>query len=598
MRAETDSAWPSVGATAFGTRLPVELALGSRPAAPGSVRGWRRGDRSQDEGGREGMTAAAAAPNKGAVGRLLDLIEVAGNKVPHPVLMFLYLIIGVILLSQVLAMLGVSVTDEIAVPVGESLVPEYYEDTTYPGVNAGDTLDQEWEVKEVTVAIRGLLTTEGIRFIFTSFVANFAGFGVVAVTFVALMGAGVAEAGGLMGALIRKLVAASPRRLLAFILVLVGIMSSIASDAGYLILVPLGAAAFLSIGRHPLAGMAMCFAAVGSVFGVNPILGPIDAMITEITNEALGATTAAPLTIVANYWFNIASSLVLAVVVALVTERIVEPRLGAFTGDAVTDEEGAEIDPAAESRGLRYALVAFVAFVVLVLAFTLPPGAPLRDPETGDIIGTTPFMDSLLFIIAMIFLVSGIAFGKGAGTFTNANQVIAAVTKTFAGLGGLVFMLLMISQFIAYFNFSNLPSVLAIALAEMLEAAGIGALPLLIGMIVVIMLLDIIIPGIIPKWAIFAPIFIPLFIQLGVPPQTGLAAYRVADSPLNTITPLMVYLPFMVTVAQRYQRDAGIGTIIALMMPYAIIVGLVWVVLFVLWFLVGLPVGPGYPVAI
>jgi aminobenzoyl-glutamate transport protein len=428
-------------------------------------------------------------------------------------------------------------------------------------------------------------------------VSNFAGFGVVAVTFIALMGAGVAEAAGLMAALIRKLVAASPRRLLAFILVMVGIMSSVASDAGYLILVPLGAAAFVSVGRHPLAGMAMCFAAVGSVFGVNPILGPIDAMITEITNEALGATGAEPLTIVSNWFFSIGSSLVLAVVVALVTERMIEKRLGAYAGAPEGQGEEPAVDATAESRGLRYALFAFLGFVALVLVFTLPPGAPLRDPVTGDIIGTTPFMDSLLFIISMCFLVAGIAFGKGAGTFKGPNDVIAAVTKTFAGLGGLVFMLLMISQFIAYFNFSNLPSVLAIVLAEMLEAAGIGALPLLIGMIVVIMLLDIIIPGIIPKWAIFAPIFIPLFVQLGVPPQTGLAAYRVADSPLNTITPLMVYLPFMVTVAQRYQKDAGIGTIIALMLPYAVIVGIVWIALFVLWFLLGIPVGPGYPVA-
>jgi len=544
------------------------------------------------------MTAAAAPQQRGAIGRLLDFVEVAGNKVPHPVLMFLYLIIGVIVLSQVLAIAGVSVTDTIVVPNTEQVSPDYYPDSTYPDANTGDNLDNGWHTEHVTIPIVGLLSAEGIRFIFTSFVANFAGFGVVAVTFVALMGAGVAEAGGLMGALIRKLVAASPRKLLAFILVMVGIMSSVASDAGYLILVPLGAAAFLSIGRHPLAGMAMCFAAVGSVFGVNPILGPIDAMITEITNEALGATGSPPLTIVANYWFSIVSSLVLAVVVALITERIVEPRLGRWAGtvDAAGDDQ--EVDPAAESKGLRYALFAFLGFVALVLVLTLPPGAPLRDPVTGDIIGTTPFMDSLLFIISMIFLVSGIAFGVGAKTFTNANQVIAAVTKTFAGLGGLVFMLLMISQFIAYFNFSNLPSVLAIALAEVLEKAGIPALPLLIGMIVVIMALDIIIPGIIPKWAIFAPIFIPLFVQLGVPPQTGLAAYRVADSPFNTITPLMVYLPFMVTIAQRYQADAGIGTIISLMLPYAVIVAVVWILLFIAWFLLGLPLGPGYPVAL
>jgi aminobenzoyl-glutamate transport protein len=542
------------------------------------------------------MTAAAAPQQRNAIGRLLDFIEVAGNRVPHPVLMFLYLILGVVVLSSVLAFAGVSVTDTIVVPDTIEVTPDYYEDTTYPQGAEGDVLANGFHLEEVTIPIVGLLSTEGIRFIFTSFVSNFAGFGVVAVTFIALMGAGVAEAAGLMAALIRKLVSASPKKLLAFILVLVGIMSSIASDAGYLILVPLGAAAFVSVGRHPLAGMAMCFAAVGSVFGVNPILGPIDAMITEITNEALGATAAEPLTIVSNWFFSIGSSLVLAVVVALVTERMIEKRLGTFEGAAEGHADEPAVDATAESRGLRYALVAVLGFLALVLVFTLPPGAPLRDPATGDIIGTTPFMDSLLFIISMAFLVAGIAFGKGAGTFAGANDVIAAVTKTFAGLGGLIFMLLMISQFIAYFNFSNLPSVLAIVLAEALEAAGIGALPLLIGMIIVVMLLDIIIPGIIPKWAIFAPIFIPLFVQLGVPPQTGLAAYRVADSPLNTITPLMVYLPFMVTIAQRYQKDAGIGTIIALMLPYAVIVGIVWIALFIVWFLLGIPLGPGYPV--
>jgi aminobenzoyl-glutamate transport protein len=526
------------------------------------------------------MTAAAAAPQqKGALARLLDFIEVAGNKVPHPVLMFLYLIIGVVILSSALAFAGVSVTETVVVPDDVTAPPTYYEDTTHPGVNPGDTLDNGFHKEEVVIPIKALLSIEGIRFIFTTFVSNFAGFGVVAVTFVALMGAGVAEAGGLMGALIRKLVAVSPKRLLAFILV------------------PLGAAAFLSVGRHPLAGLAACFAGVGTVFAVNPILSPIDAMITEITNEALPAGSP-PLTIVSNWYFSIVSSIVLGIVVALITERIIEKRLGMYEGAGAAGGAEAEVDSAAESKGLRYAALAFLGFIGLVLVLTLPPGAPLRDPVTGDIIGTTPFMDSLLFIIAMAFLVSGIAYGRGAGTYKSANDVIAAVTKTFSGLGGLVFMLLMISQFIAYFNYSNLPSVLAIVLAEFLESAGIGALPLLIAMIVVILFLDIIIPGIIPKWAIFAPIFIPTLLHLGVPPQTVLAAYRVADSPLNTITPLMVYLPFMVTIAQRYQPDAGIGTIIALMLPYAVIVAVVWILLFIAWFVIGLPLGPGYPVAL
>lgn len=547
----------------------------------------------------------ATAPQHTAMGRLLDVIERAGNKVPHPVMMFLYLIIGVIVLSAVLAAAGVSVTEEIAVPDTVEVAPDYYEDATQP-ILEPDDLDYEdgWHVETVTIPIVSLLSTEGIRFIFTSFVPNFAGFGVVAVTFVALMGAGVAEAGGLMAALIRVLVGASPKRLLTFILVFVGVMSSVASDAGYLILVPLGAAAFMSVGRHPLAGMAACFAGVGAAFGVNPILSPIDAMITEITNEAIGSAGGTPLTIVANYWFSAVSSVVLALVAAIITERIIEPRLGPWnpsadtgpSGIAIEDEADAVHDAAGQAKGLRYALFGFLGFLALILLVTVPEGSALRDPETGDIIGTTPFMDSLLFIIAMFFLVSGIAYGIGAKTFKSANDVIAAVTKTFAGLGGLVFMLLMISQFIAYFNFSNLPSVLAITLAAWLESAGIGALPLLIGMIFIIFALDIIMPGIIPKWAIFAPIFVPLFIQLGVPPQTGLAAYRVADSPFNVITPLMVYLPFMVTVAQRYQKESGIGTIIALMLPYTVIMAAVWVVLFVLWFVIGLPLGPGYPV--
>jgi aminobenzoyl-glutamate transport protein len=548
-----------------------------------------------------------AAPEHTLLGRVLDVIERGGNKVPHPVLMFFYLIIGIVVLSAVLAFAGVSVTEEIVVPDPVEVIPDYYEDSTQPIVEPDDAgYEDDYHVEEVTIPIRSLLDVEGIRFIFTSFVPNFAGFGVIAVTFVALMGAGVAEKSGLMGSLIRLLVGASPRRLLAFVLIFVGVLSSVATDAGYLILVPLGAAAFLSVGRHPLAGMAACFAGVGAVFGVNPIPGPIDAQITAITNEAIVAAGAAPLTILANYWFSLASSIVLAVVAAIVTERVIEPRLGPFqaltvsgpSGISIEDEADSTEDPAADRRGLRYALVAFLGFVALVLVLTLPPGAPLRDPVTGEVIGNTPFMDSLLFIIAMSFLIAGIAYGRGSGRMTSANEVIAAVTTTFAGLGGLVFMLLMISQFIAYFNYSNLPTVISVLLAELLQAAGIGALPLLIGMIFVILLLDIILPGLIPKWAIFAPVFIPLFIQLGVPPQTGLAAYRVADSPINVITPLMVYLPFMVTIAQRYQKDAGIGTVIALMLPYVVIIAAVWIALFVVWFLLGLPVGPGYPVTI
>ncbi|MFN8471134.1 MAG: AbgT family transporter [Anaerolineae bacterium] len=549
------------------------------------------------------QTGTMGTSKPSAMQRILGGIEKVGNKVPHPVLMFLYLIVIIMVLSSILALLNVSVTEQIATPAPIPIEKNYYEDTTetqialppgqvsYPSGN--------FEIAKRTIAIRSLLSVDGIRFIFSSFVTNFASFGVVAVTLVAMAGVGVAEEAGMMGALIRKLVQASPRRALALILILVGALSSVASDAGYLILIPLAAAAFVSVKRHPLAGLAAAFAGVAGIFAVNILITPIDSMLTEITNEAIGLAGGTPITVAANYFFSAASTVVISVVVWVVTERVVEPRLGAYQLEEGSSEGGGEghaIDAAAEGRGLRYALYFFLGVLAVVLALTLPPGAPLRHPETGAIIGNTPFMDSLIFIISLMFLIAGIGYGIGAKTLSGSGDVIKGVTKTFAGLAGLIFMLLMISQFIAFFNYTNMPTVAAVAMADALERANIGALPLLIGMILVIVLLDFIIPGVVPKWAIFAPVFIPIFMRLGVAPQTVLAAYRVGDSPVNVLTPLMVYLPFIVTVAQRYQKNAGLGTIIALMLPYALVITIAWILFFVLWFLLGVPLGPGYPV--
>ena len=530
---------------------------------------------------------------------LLGMVERLGNKVPPPALMFGYLILIVIVLSWLLSLFGVSITEDVAVPVTDGVTQyDYFEDTTQPGMISPDApYEENWTIVQETISIKSLLSVDGIRFIFSSFVSNFSGFGVVAVVFIAMMGASVAEESGLLGSLIRKLVGALPKWALSFGLILVGVLSSVASDAGYLILIPLAAAAFASVGRHPLAGLAAGFAGVATIFMVNIVLTPTDAMITEIANEAIGLSGGEPITIVANFYFMVVMSFVLALVAALVTERIVEPRLGPWVPEPgqLDHTDAAAIPVEADKRGSKWALFGLLAVVLVVVLATFLPGAPLRDPETGNIIGNTPFMDSLLFIIMLIFLVSGVCYGVGAGTMKGSKDVIAAITKTFSGLGGMVLMLLMIAQFIAYFNWSNMPRIIAGSLAGLLEQANIGPIPLLILFILVIVLLDFLMPGALPKWAIFAPIFVPLFSQLGVAPQTLLAAYRVADSPVNAITPLMVYLPFIVTIAQRYQKKSGIGTVVALMLPYSGVILVVWTVLFVLWFLLGIPLGPGYP---
>jgi aminobenzoyl-glutamate transport protein len=311
-----------------------------------------------------------------------------------------------------------------------------------------------------------------------------------------------------------------------------------------------------------------------------------------MTNDALHTVDPSrSLDLTANLWFSIVSSVLLAVVATVVTERATEPELGTYEGEG--PEEGAAGMSAAESRGLRRALYAVLGVVAFFALITVPPGAPLRNPETGAIIGTSPFMNSLIIVIMLMFLTAGVAYGSAVGTMTSIDDAIAAASKTFASLGGLLFLFLVMAQFLAYFNFSNMATVAAVFLGDLLEGANIGAIPLLIGFVLMTTVVDLILGGAIPKWAIFAPIFVPLFLRLGIGPEVTLAAYRVGDSPANPVTPLLAYFPLILVTAQRYRKDAGLGTIIAMMLPYTAAIWVVWTVLLVLWYVLGIPLGIG-----
>ena len=246
-----------------------------------------------------------------------------------------------------------------------------------------------------------------------------------------------------------------------------------------------------------------------------------------------------------------------------------------------------------ETKGLRFALYALLGSVVVIAVLTFPPAAPLRNPETGSIVGNSPFMNSLIVLIMLVFLAVGVAFGIGAKTITSTVDGINAVTKTFASLSGLIFLFFVISQFLAYFNYSNIATIPAVKMGDALEHANLGAVPLMLGFITVGGVIGVLITGAIPKWAIFAPIFVPLFMKLGVAPEVVLAAYRVSNSPPNVITPMMPYFALIVVFAQRYDKDAGVGTVVAMMLPYAVVVSAVWILLFLAWQLLGLPFGPG-----
>jgi aminobenzoyl-glutamate transport protein len=511
------------------------------------------------------MSQTSEAP-KTALQRLLDLVERVGNKVPHPAVLFFVLIALVVLLSHVLHLTGTSVS--------------------YQRINP-----ETHQTDEVTTTVESLLAPDGIRFIFTSVVPSFINFGPVGIILVAMIGVGLAEQAGLIRALIRKIVLVAPRSAMTAIIVTLGVLSSIASDAGYLVLIPLGAAAFRSLGRHPLAGLAAAFSGVAAAFGVNFLVKPIDGILAEMTNDAIHIVDPArSIELTANFYFGIASSLVLIVVCTVVTDWIVEPRLGKYEGASPADEK--ERLPEGESRGLLFALVALVGALAVLSFLALPPGAPLRNPQTGALIGKSPFMESLVFLIMIVFLVTGLAYGIGAKTIRSAQDAIDAVTKTFSGLGDLLFLFFVISQFVAYFNYSNIGTILAVNLANLLKEANFGSVPLLLGFILIGFVLCFPLPNILPKWAIMAPVFVPLFMKLGIGPEVVLAAYRVSDSPPNVINPLLPHFALVVGFARQYEKDAGVGTIVALMLPYTVATSVVWVIVFLAWYLLGLPFGP------
>lgn len=534
---------------------------------------------------------------------MLDAVERAGNKVPHPVVIFLALIALVIVLSHVFYLTGASVSFEQAAvseqtdPSGEALVGE------------NDYESPDPKVETVTVEAKSLLTAEGLRFIFTSPVANFNGFGVVGVIIVAMIGVGLAEEVGLIGAFIKRLVKITPRRLITFSIVLLGVLSSIATDAGYLVLIPLAAAVFHSLGRHPLAGLAAAFAGVGGGFGVNFLITPVDGMLVEITNESI-TDPAQHVSITGNLFFGIVSTVLIAVLATVLTEKFVEPRLGPYVeaeelpdgvpaeaagvpvgGPDQADEAG--VLSAAERRGLRFAFWGLLGVTAVVLLMTIPSWGILRNPETGSLIEDSPFMGSLIFLILIYFFVMGLCYGKGAGTIGSAMDVINPMTKTIAGLAGLFFLLLVISQFIAYFNYSQLGTLAAVGMADALEHAGLPTIMLIISLVLMTAVIDIFIGGVVPKWAIFAPIFVPLFLQLGISPDLAVAAYRVGDSPINIATPLMPYFALIVIFAERYRKKTGVGSIISLMLPYTVVLLVAWTALLVLWYLLAIPLGPG-----
>jgi aminobenzoyl-glutamate transport protein len=499
--------------------------------------------------------------------RALTLVERAGNRLPDPITLFAVCAIAVVAVSWLAATLGVA--------------------AVHPGTGT-------------EIAAVNLLSTMGIRRMLTQAVANFAAFPPLGLVIVVIIGIGVTERSGLVAVALRRLMHGVPAPLLTATVVFGGVMSSLAVDAGYVVLTPLGAMVFAAVGRHPIAGLAAAFAGVSGGFSANLLLTSLDPLLAGLTQEA--ARLVDPTYVVyatANYYFMATSVVLLVALGTWVTSRFVEPRLGTWTssGSAPADTVIADMTPG-ERRGLAAAAIVSLAFVAVVALLVLPSGAPLRNPEAMGqpwLVQVRPFFDSLVTLLMLFFLAAGLAYGVAAGTIRSDRDVARMSADGVAVLGAYVVLAFFAAQFIAYFNWSNLGIILAIKGAGALQAAGIAGLPLVIGFVLVAAFINLFIGSASAKWAVMAPVFVPMFMLLGYSPEVIQAAYRVGDSSTNMITPLMPYFPVIIAFAQKYDPKLGLGTLISAMLPYSVVFLAGWLVLFAIWFSLGLPFGPGTP---
>ena len=497
-----------------------------------------------------------------AVDRFLAVVERAGNTLPHPATLFFLLTVGVVVASAVVAQFDVGVvhpkTGDIVTPVN-------------------------------------LLSVDGLQRIMGGLVTNFTGFAPLGTVLVALIGIGVAEHSGLIGACLRIVVLNAPRFLLTPIVVFAGVMSNMASEIGYVLLVPLAGLLYVAAGRHPILGIAAAFAGVSGGYSANLLLGTIDPLLSGLSQEAAQIVdpdyTVSP---AANLFFMQASTPLITLLGWFVTEKIVARRFP--DGNYGRGDEKIEPLSPAEKRGLAYAGLATALLTALVLWATIPADGALRIAGESDVLKSlAPFLHGIVALIFVAGGLVGIAYGVGAGTIRSDADVINGMSKSMGTLASYLVLVFFAAQFVALFNWTQLGLIFAVEGAEFLKSVGLPKIPLLLCFILLTAVVNLAMGSASAKWALMAPVFVPMFMLLGYSPEVTQTAYRVGDSVTNIISPMMSYFALVIAFLQRYEPKAGIGTVVATMIPYSITFLLGWSVLFALWIALGLPLGPGAP---
>ena len=496
----------------------------------------------------------------------LSALERAGNRLPDPATLFFLGTLVVMGVSQVAASLGWTVRKTMVGPGGE---------------------------QSRLVEARGLLESDGIWWLLSHMVENFVTFPPLGLVLAAMLGIGLAERSGLLPALIRRCLGRVPSPLVSPAVLLVGILSSLTLDAGYVVLPPLAAALYSSQGRSPLAGIAVAFAGVSAGFSANFVLTGLDPLLAGLSES--GARLLDPdyrVAVTANWWFMIASTLILPLVGWWVSAQVVEPRLG-NSGLAVSGGGRGEAEGGDERRGLRAAGVALGVTLAGMVLLVLVPGAPLHG--AGERFAR--WVEAIVPLILLIFLIPGLAYGVGAGTVRSDRDAAALMARTMGDMGPYIVLAFFAAQFIEAFRYSHLGEMLAVAGGQILSDLALPPALLMVAFVLVVMAGNLLIGSASAKYAFFAPVFVPMFMQAGISPELTQAGYRVGDSVTNIITPLNPYMVIILSLMQRYLPGARLGTLVATMLPYTLAFALAWLLLLSLWVLAGWPLGPEGPLA-
>ncbi|MCX7552770.1 AbgT family transporter [Marinicella sp. S1101] len=509
---------------------------------------------------------------QGWFAKFLATVEWLGNLLPHPITLFALFCVFIVLFSGLADFLGVSVEDPR--PLGAK------------GREADGIIE-----------VISLFSAEGLRWIVANLVTNFTGFTPLGTVLVALLGVSVAEHSGMLSAAMRSLVMGASKRMVTVMVVFAGVVSNTASELGYVVLIPMAAMIFHSLGRHPLAGLAAAFAGVSAGYSANLLIGTVDPLLSGITQEA--AQMLDPEYLVGaevNWYFMMISTFLIAVMGTFVTEKIVEPRLGKYNEDEASVELGeqkvADVTDQ-ERRGLRMAGLTFLIICGILALTIVPEWGILRNQETG-LVKNSPFLKGIVAYIFITFAIPGYVYGKVAGTMKNDRDVIDAMSKSMGTMGMYIVLVFFAAQFVAFFKWTNLGTVMAVKGAVLLQTIGLDGPIIFVFFIMVCGMVNLSLGSASAQWAVTAPIFVPMLMLIGYAPETIQAAYRIGDSVTNVITPMMSYFGLILAVASKYKKNLGIGTLIATMLPYSMVFFVGWTLLFYIWvFLLGMPVGPG-----